>query len=200
MGKRTIRDKLIIDLDEFKHINDTLGHAAGDELLISVATRLKECLRVGDTTARLGGGEFVILVEDLREKSHLEALAAKLLDALQLPHHVAGAAFRITASIGVSIFPDDGQDESSLMKNADMAMYQAKRHGKNNCQLYCEELQSHMERRFMLESGLRQALERREFTLAYQPKVCAASGRMIGAEALLRWNAQPGVMRLHPGR
>ena len=190
-ARKTALGLLFIDLDEFKHINDTLGHAAGDELLISVATRLKECLRVGDTTARLGGDEFVILVEDLREKSHLEALAAKLLDALQLPHPIADAEFRITASIGISIFPDDGQDETSLMKNADIAMYQAKRHGKNNCQLYCEELQSHMERRFMLESGLRQALERQEFTLAYQPKVCAASGRIIGAEALLRWNAQP---------
>jgi diguanylate cyclase (GGDEF)-like protein len=183
---------LFIDLDEFKHINDTLGHAAGDELLISVAGRLKACLRAGDTTARLGGDEFVILVENLREKSHLEALAAKLLDALQPAHHIAGAELRITASIGISIFPDDGQDESALMKNADMAMYQAKRHGKNNCQLYCQKLKSETEHRFMLESGLRQALEKQEFALVYQPKVCAISGRIVGAEALLRWNAPAG--------
>ena len=178
---------LFLDLDRFKHINDTLGHDAGDELLKEVATRLKACLRDSDTIARLGGDEFVVLLPELSEEKYVATVAQKILSTLARPFILAGQEFRITASVGISIYPQDGLDEQTLTKNADIAMYQAKGDGKNRFRLYSEKLHASSLERLSLESGLRLALERNEFQLWYQAKRDIGSGRITGMEALLRW-------------
>jgi diguanylate cyclase (GGDEF)-like protein len=178
---------LFLDLDRFKHINDTLGHEAGDQLLQEVATRLKACLRESDTVARLGGDEFVVLLPELGEKLYAASVAQKILSAVARPFILIGQEFRVTASIGISIYPQDGLDEQTLTKNADIAMYQAKEGGSNAFQFYSEKLTSQSVERLALESGLRQALERGEFELHYQTQRAIPSGRITGVEALLRW-------------
>ncbi len=176
-----------LDLDRFKHINDTLGHEAGDQLLQEVATRLKGCLRDSDTVARLGGDEFVVLLPELNEDKYSGIVAHKILSTIARPFVLLGQEFRITASIGISTYPQDGLDEQTLTKNADIAMYQAKEGGKNNFQFYSEKLNTNSLERLTLESGLRHALERNEFQLYYQAKRDIRSGRITGMEALLRW-------------
>jgi diguanylate cyclase (GGDEF)-like protein len=176
-----------IDLDRFKQINDTLGHEAGDELLKEVATRLKACLRDSDTVARLGGDEFVVLLPELGEEKYAATVAQKIITTIAKPFVLLGQEFRVTASIGISTYPNDGLDEQTLTKNADIAMYQAKEDGKNNFQFYSEELNANSLERLTLESGLRHALERNEFELHYQAKRDTANGRITGMEALLRW-------------
>jgi diguanylate cyclase (GGDEF)-like protein len=176
-----------IDLDRFKQINDTLGHEAGDELLIEVASRLKACLRDSDTVARLGGDEFVVLLTELGEETYAATVAQKIITTIAKPFVLLGQEFRVTASIGISVFPSDGADEQTLTKNADIAMYQAKEEGKNNFQFYSEKLNANSLERLTLESSLRHALERDEFELHYQAKRDIASGRITGMEALLRW-------------
>jgi len=176
-----------LDLDRFKQINDTLGHEAGDELLKGFALRLKECVRDSDTVARLGGDEFVVLLPELADVQHAAVVAQKILAATARPFELAGYECRVTASIGISTYPDDGLDEQTLKKNADIAMYQAKSEGKNNFQFYSEKLNAHSLERLTLESSLRRALERDEFRLHYQAKRDIASGRITGVEALLRW-------------
>jgi len=178
---------LFLDLDRFKHINDTLGHEAGDELLQEVAARLKHCLRESDLVARLGGDEFVALLPELNEERYAATVAQKILAAIARPFLLLGQEFRITASIGISIYPQDGLDEQTLTKNADIAMYKAKEEGKNNFQFYSESLNSNSLERLTLESGLRHALEGEEFRLHYQAKWDIATGRITGMEALLRW-------------
>jgi diguanylate cyclase (GGDEF)-like protein len=178
---------LFIDLDRFKHINDTLGHETGDALLQEVAKRIKSCLRESDTVARLGGDEFVVLLEEIADRDQIEVVAYKILSTLAKPFNSIGQEFHVTGSIGISIYPEHGQDEQSLMKNADVAMYRAKDEGKNNFQFYSEELNSNSLARLTLESGLRHALERNEFMLHFQPKVVFSSGQITGVEALLRW-------------
>jgi diguanylate cyclase (GGDEF)-like protein len=178
---------LFLDLDRFKQINDTLGHEAGDQLLQEVATRLKACLRDSDTVARLGGDEFVALLPELDEKKYAATVAQKMLAAVARPFVLVGQEFRVTASIGISIYPQDGLDEQTLKKNADVAMYQAKEEGKNNFQFYTEKLNVNSLERLTLESALRHALERSEFQLYYQAKQDIRSGRITGMEALLRW-------------
>jgi diguanylate cyclase (GGDEF)-like protein len=178
---------LFIDLDRFKYINDTLGHAVGDALLQEVARRLKACLRESDTVARLGGDEFVVLLEEMDDQKQISVVAQKILSTLVKPFVNLGQEFHITASIGISLYPAHGQDEQSLMKNADIAMYRAKEEGKNNFQFYSEELNAHSFERLTLESSLRRALERDEFLLHYQPKMVLATGQIGGVEALLRW-------------
>jgi diguanylate cyclase (GGDEF)-like protein len=178
---------LFVDLDRFKNINDTLGHEAGDLLLQEVGKRLQGCLRESDTVARLGGDEFVVLLPTLRDPADIEVLAHKILAATGKSFVAHGQEFRVTASVGASIFPKDGDDEQSLMKNADIAMYQAKEDGKNNFQFYSAQMNTHSFERLALESSLRRALERDEFQLHYQPKINARNGQIVGMEALLRW-------------
>jgi diguanylate cyclase (GGDEF)-like protein len=176
-----------LDLDRFKQINDTLGHEAGDQLLQEVATRLKGCVRDSDTVARLGGDEFVVILAALTDEKYAAVVAQKILAATANPFMLMGQEFRVTASIGISTYPQDGLDEQTLTKNADIAMYQAKAEGKNNFQFYSEKLNANSLERLTLESSLRHALERNEFRLYYQAKRDIASGRITGMEALLRW-------------
>ena len=176
-----------LDLDRFKQINDTLGHEAGDHLLQEVASRLERCVRESDTVARLGGDEFVVLLPQLDDGKYAATVAQKILSAIAIPFTLIGYEFRVTASIGISVYPQDGLDEQTLTKNADIAMYQAKEEGKNNFQFYSAKLNANSLERLTLESALRHALERNEFQLHYQAKRDIGSGRITGMEALLRW-------------
>jgi diguanylate cyclase (GGDEF)-like protein len=177
---------LFIDLDRFKNINDALGHEAGDRLLQNVADRLVRCVRRSDTVARHGGDEFVVLVEGFQAARDLTQVAEKILAEVAGPMVIYGREFQITASVGISVFPADGDDLRALLKNADTAMYRAKQQG-NAYQLYAEQMDSHSVERLELETALRQALERDELRLHYQPKVEARTGRVTGIECLLRW-------------
>ena len=176
-----------LDLDRFKQINDTLGHDAGDQLLREVADRLRGCVRASDTVARLGGDEFVVLLLDLVDPKCSTLVAQKILAAIAKPITLLGHEFRVTASVGISVYPQDGSDEQTLTKNADVAMYQAKSEGKNNFQFYSAALNANSLERLTLESSLRHALEHREFRLRYQAKRDIRSGHITGMEALLRW-------------
>jgi diguanylate cyclase (GGDEF)-like protein len=178
---------LFIDLDHFKHINDTLGHEAGDQLLQEVASRLKASLRDSDTVARMGGDEFVVLLPEQDEKKYVATVARKILSSVAQPFILMGNEFHVTASIGISVYPQDGLDEQTLTKNADIAMYQAKEEGKNNFQFYSAKLNSSSLERLTLESALRHALERNEFQLHYQAMTDICSGRITSMEAVLRW-------------
>jgi len=196
---------LFIDLDRFKNINDTLGHDAGDRLLKEMAHRISSCLRSsdvvartergektanqagGDLVARLGGDEFVVLVEEVTDTARVSHIARKLLSALVKEFPLEGQLIHVTASIGISTFPEDGRNEFSLMKHADIAMYRAKDRGKNTFQFYSAQMDLHSAELLALESGLRRSLERKEFVLFYQPKVETRTGRIAGVEALVRW-------------
>ena len=179
---------LFVDLDRFKNINDTLGHQAGDLLLQEMATRLKTCLGDSDCIARLGGDEFVIMVCGLNAVEQLTALAQKLLASVSRTFRLRDHEFRVTASIGISVYPTDGTDERTLMKNADIAMYQSKEDGKNTFTFYCAALNTHSVERLAFESSLQRALDAGQFRVHYQPKVDCRTSQMKGVEALLRWN------------
>ncbi len=178
---------LFFDLDHFKNVNDTLGHEAGDQLLQEVATRVKACLRDSDTVARLGGDEFVALLPELDDEKYVMVVAQKILTTVASPFILQGQESRVTASIGISIYPQDGLDEQTLQQNADIAMYKVKEEGRNNFQLYSEKLNAESLERLTLEAGLRRALEQNEFQLDYQAKQNIANGQITGMEALLRW-------------
>jgi len=180
---------LFIDLDRFKIINDTLGHEAGDLLLKTIATRFKQTLRAMDVVARLGGDEFVILVEEVDNPGQLVTVAQKILCAAMKPVSLIGEECRVTASVGISVYPKDGEDEQALMKTADKAMYFAKEEGKNNYQFYSEDMKSHSIEQLSLETHLRLALERNELSLNYQAKLDFKTGAITGVEALLRWHS-----------
>ncbi|HET8760509.1 MAG TPA: EAL domain-containing protein, partial [Nitrospiria bacterium] len=177
---------LFVDLDRFKNINDSLGHTVGDELLRALATRLSSALRDGDTVARFGGDEFVILLDDVANATDVGVVAKKVLDALTPPVNL-GTTLQVGASIGVSICPADGEDPGTLLKNADIAMYRAKEAGRNTCEFYSQEMSTRAFERMTIESTIRQALARKEFTLHYQPQVDVRSGTIVAVEALLRW-------------
>jgi diguanylate cyclase (GGDEF)-like protein len=192
---RTRLAVMFLDLDRFKHVNDALGHDAGDEALRKVARRLRECLRESDHIARLGGDEFVILLENLPDDASLTTVAAKVLERCATPIFLREQEFTLSVSIGASIYPDDADDAGSLMKNADIAMYRAKEQGRNNVQFYSARMREEAEQRLSMESKLRRALEHEELVLHFQPKVDIGSGRLCGVEALVRWqNPETGLM------
>ncbi len=176
-----------LDLDNFKFINDTLGHTYGDMLLKSVAERLKNCLRSGDILSRMGGDEFTIVIPNISCPEDAIVVARKALSALSASFQLGGNEFFISSSIGITIFPLDGQDADTLIRNADSAMYHAKEDGKNNFHLYTESLNFETTRRLQTESSLRKALERGELRVFYQPRMDIQSGMIVGCEALLRW-------------
>jgi len=178
---------LFIDLDRFKAVNDIMGHEAGDQMLQEIATRLKQALRAVDVAARFGGDEFVIFIEEVSDPSHVAIVAQKILTNIIKPITIMGREYRITASIGICMFPKDAEDEQSLMKNADIAMYLAKEEGKNNYQFYSENIKSKSLGRLSIETNLRWALERNELSLHYQAKVDFKTNMITGVEALLRW-------------
>jgi diguanylate cyclase (GGDEF)-like protein len=181
------RAVLFLDLDRFKHINDSLGHAIGDKLLQSVAQRLVACVRGSDTVSRQGGDEFVVLLSEIEQAADAALSAEKMLLALSAPHSIADKELHITASIGISIYPDDGQDAQTLIRCADTAMYHAKDKGRNNYQFFTEDMNVRAVERQFLEGSLRRALKRREFVLHYQPKINLETGAITGVEALIRW-------------
>jgi len=181
------RAVLFLDLDRFKHINDSLGHPIGDKLLQSVAQRLVACVRGSDTVSRQGGDEFVVLLSEIEQAADAALSAEKMLVALAAPHSIAEKELHITASIGISIYPDDGQDAQTLIRCADTAMYHAKDKGRNNYQFFTEDMNVRAVEREFLEGSLRRALKRREFVLHYQPKINLETGAITGVEALIRW-------------
>jgi len=188
-----------VDLDRFKNINDTLGHEAGDLLLQEMATRFKSCLRESDCIARLGGDEFVIMVPGFDGREHLEAVAQKMLAAVSRTFTLRDHEFHVTASIGISVYPSDGDDERALMKNADIAMYHSKEDGKNTFTFYSAELNTHSVERLAFESSLRRALDAGQFQVHYQPKVDCHTSQMNGVEALLRWK-HPDLGTVSPAK
>ncbi len=178
---------LYVDVDRFKHVNDSAGHTAGDRLLQSVANRLLECVRSSDTVSRQGGDEFVILLCDVANAKYAAVAAEKMLVALGRPHRIDQLELHVSASIGIAVYPEDGTSADTLLQNADAAMYRAKECGRNNYQFFKTEMNRHALERQSLESRLHHALERREFVLHYQPKVNLLTGAITGVEALLRW-------------
>ena len=178
---------LFLDLDKFKHINDSLGHSVGDQLLQAVAERLLACVRTSDTVSRYGGDEFVILLADERHPQDAALTAQKILHALAAPFLIGEQELHTSTSIGIGVFPFDGTDATTLIKNADTAMYHAKENGRNNYQFFHQAMNQRAVERQLIESNLRRALEQAEFTLHYQPKVDLQNYRITGVEALLRW-------------
>ncbi|VVN16517.1 Membrane-bound lytic murein transglycosylase F [Pseudomonas fluorescens] len=179
---------LFLDLDRFKHINDSLGHPVGDLLLKGIAQRLKEQVRDVDTVARLGGDEFIILLPGLHKPSDASAIANKLLACFSAPFQAGEHEFFTSASIGISLYPQDGSDVASLIRNADAAMYRSKAKGRNRVEAYTRDLTAQASVRVALENELRRAIDRNELSLCYQPKLSLKTQNLVGAEALIRWN------------
>ncbi|MBA5639291.1 EAL domain-containing protein [Duganella sp. LX20W] len=179
---------MFVDLDRFKLVNDTLGHVKGDELLQQVALRLKDCLRRGDTLARQGGDEFTIVLPELRDRQDAKAIADKFLECLHKPFDLDGHEVHISASIGIAVYPSDGETIDELLRHADIAMYQVKALGKNGHSFYHNSMLDVSHQKIALEQSLRKALEQNELEMYYQPQVDVATGRIIGAEGLMRWN------------
>jgi len=182
----TLLGVMLLDLDRFKAINDSFGHTAGDALLQAVGRRIGECIRDGDTVARLGGDEFTILLQDIRQAQHAALVAQKIIEALQLPFLLNGYEVVVNTSIGIALYPHC-RDAETLLIHADTAMYKAKEEGGNGYRFYTDEMSSADMRRLSLETQLRKAIERNELVLHYQPQAEIVSGRLLGAEALLRW-------------
>jgi diguanylate cyclase (GGDEF)-like protein len=178
---------LFLYLDGFKHINDSLGHAVGDQLLQSVAKRLVDCARASDTVSRQGGDEFLVLLSEVQHAEDAATAAGRILRAVAEPHAVGQHELHVSASIGVSVYPTDGLDAGTLIKNADTAMYQAKEGGRQNYRYFEPAMNARAVERHFIEDSLRRALERQEFTLNYQPKIDFKTGVITGAEALIRW-------------
>jgi diguanylate cyclase (GGDEF)-like protein len=202
---------LFLDIDNFKHINDTIGHKAGDELLKNIAKRLIICMRKTDSIsrsitedaehllARLGGDEFTILLTDVRNIQDPSIVAQRILNMMAKPFIIGTQEVFVTASVGIAVYPADGKDIDTLLINADLAMYQAKNHGRNNYQYYSESMNIFTFERFAIENKLRKAMDNNEFMLFYQPQIDISTGRMIGVEALIRW-LQPDLVLIKPGQ
>ena len=186
-GRKHVVAVLFIDLDRFKLVNDTLGHEAGDQLLRTVAANLLSCIRDGDAVARFGGDEFAVFLNDVSTFEDVPPLAQKFLDALAAPFNLEGTEFFVTSSIGISLFPSDGSDTQTLMKNADTAMYRAKQQGGNNFQFYKADMNSQSRKQLETNNLLRQALQKDEFVLHYQPQFDLKNGTIVGVEALIHW-------------
>jgi diguanylate cyclase (GGDEF)-like protein len=178
---------LFLDIDQFKHVNDSLGHEIGDRLLQSIARRLLGCVRRSDTVSRQGGDEFVILLSEVTQAQDAAVSAEKMLQALSATHYIDAHELRVTGSIGIVVYPDDGAQADVLLKHADFAMYHAKEQGRNNYQFFEPDLNVRALERQTLESGLRRAIDSKELVLHYQPKVNLQSGSIVGAEAFVRW-------------
>ena len=178
---------LFLDCDRFKHINDTLGHAIGDQVLRSIAKRLTTCVRESDTVSRHGGDEFLILLSEVDQPEDAEAIAEKIVKSIAEPHLIAGHELSLTASVGIALYPEDGQDAQSLIMRADTAMYHAKNTGRNRVGFYTADMEAPAIKRSSIESELRNALDKGEFELFYQPTIDLESGTISGAEALMRW-------------
>ena len=192
--KRAHRQKtklgvLFIDVDHFKTINDSLGHSVGDEMIIEIARRLKTCIRDCDSTARFGGDEFMVILGEITSTHNIQQVVEKIIAAMNTPFFISGQEFFLGASIGVSTYPDDGDDAQSLLRNADAAMYRAKEAGRNTFQFYAPEFNIQAKERVRMEGLLRKALEHGEFFLAYQPQIDIQTGEIVGAEALIRWQS-----------
>jgi diguanylate cyclase (GGDEF)-like protein/PAS domain S-box-containing protein len=178
---------LFLDLDRFKGVNDTLGHAAGDQLLKLLGTRLAECLRAADTVSRFGGDEFNLLLTQIQHENDVSLIATKILRAMESPFRIANRDVFISCSIGIALFPKDGRDVETLTKNADTALYQAKEMGRNNYQFFTSAMTIQTLERMELENSLRKVVERQELRVYYQPQINIKSGRIVGMEALVRW-------------
>jgi diguanylate cyclase (GGDEF)-like protein/PAS domain S-box-containing protein len=178
---------LVVDLDQFKKVNETLSHDVGDQILQAMSERISRCVRDSDTVARVGGDEFAIILEEIRSTDHVAPIARKILNALAMPFDIGDRELYITTSIGVSLFPLDGDNSHRLLKCADIAMYRAKEHGRNTYKFYSSDLSVKAFQRLNLETALQQALDRDEFVLFFQPHVDTAQGKIVGMEALLRW-------------
>jgi diguanylate cyclase (GGDEF)-like protein/PAS domain S-box-containing protein len=190
---------LFLDLDKFKDINDSLGHSVGDLLLQNVAVRLKSGVRKQDTVARLGGDEFLIVLTNVKEIAYASIAAGRFMHAMSAEFVIQGHSLSISCSVGISMFPEDGMDSESLLKNADAAMYRAKESGRNNFRFFTEDMNAQGVERLTLENGLRLALDRKELFLVYQPQMNIATGKVIGLEALLRWQ-NPTLGLVPPNR
>jgi diguanylate cyclase (GGDEF)-like protein len=179
---------LLIDLDHFKAVNDSLGHAAGDDLLMEVARRLRSAVRSSDTLARFGGDEFVLLINDVSAVAQIEGVIRAVCECLTKPIDLGDLEVHVSLSVGVSLYPSDGTDRETLLKHADVAMYQAKRAGRNGFQFYAPAMNAFTRDRLVLENELRRAVRASEFRLVYQPQASTADGRVESVEALIRWN------------
>ncbi|MCB1831080.1 MAG: EAL domain-containing protein [Chromatiaceae bacterium] len=179
---------MFLDMDRFKVINDSLGHLAGDQLLQTIALRLSSCLRDGDTLARVGGDEFNLLVPGINGRDDAAMVARKIMERLKEPVVLDGYEVFVSFSIGIAIFPEDGQTIDVLVKNSDMAMYHTKTHGKNGYEFFADNMKAAFHRQLSMENGIRKALEKKEFELFYQPQIDVMEGRVCGMEALIRWN------------
>ena len=187
--KKTRLGFMFIDLDRFKTINDSLGHDVGDELLKRVASRLLACVRISDTVARLGGDEFAIILENLpRDGQEAQSIAEKMISSLAAPIQVGEHQLNTSCSVGIAVYPEDGDDAQTVMKHADVAMYDAKAKGRNNYQFFSQAMNAKAQERLSIENFLRLAVRRKELVLHYQPRVGFATGEVTGVEALLRWN------------
>lgn len=188
---------MLLDLDHFKNVNDTLGHGSGDILLHDVASRLKTCFRDGDTLSRFGGDEFAVILADMSRSEDAAQIALKILKTFELPFVLDGHEIFVGVSVGITVYPSDGQTSGDLMRNVDAAMYHAKEKGRGSFQFYSSELTERAQRRMDMESGLRRALERGEFVLHYQPQIDLNTGCIVGLEALVRWD-RPGIGMVSP--
>ncbi|HEY0832485.1 MAG TPA: EAL domain-containing protein [Azospirillum sp.] len=190
---------LFLDLDHFKVINDSLGHTVGDEVLKDVAVRLRQCLREGDTVGRLGGDEFIIVLPDAGTAQDVAMVADRMIQSMARPLHIKEREFTVSPSIGISLFPEDGEDVERLIKNADAAMYQAKAAGRRALRFFTNAMDAQLNERLNLEANIRRALDLGQFRLHYQPQIHLETGRIVGLEALIRW-AHPDLGMVPPGR